>query len=68
MIYKATIDGWDQDSYIKRISNVAPIFVFVKTWYDNIFGGYTQVPYIFKENQEIETYKDKNAAIFSLTS
>ena len=73
LIYKATIDGWTPIKFNKCVAGYSPIFVIIKTGYDRIFGGYTEIPFklfknMFKEGLSEEVYHDSNAVIFSLTN
>ncbi len=62
LIYSATIDGDDSNTFHNLCDNVGPTLVLVKTTNNQIFGGYT------KENwKSTQNYKnDTNAFIFSL--
>ena len=62
LIYSATIDGDDSNTFHNLCDNVGPTLVLVKTTNNQIFGGYT------KENwKSTQNYKnDPKAFIFSL--
>ncbi|CAF4311702.1 unnamed protein product, partial [Rotaria sordida] len=65
LIYKATHDGFDANTFHSRCNNKGPTMTIIQSNNNYLFGGYTAIPW----TSEGDSYKnDTTAFLFTLTN
>ena len=64
LIYRATRDGDDSDTFFEKCSNKGPTISLIKSGNDRVFGGFTKAEWTDKKGKI--KLKDDKAFLFSL--
>ena len=68
LIYKATRDGDDIESFWNKVDGKGNLFIFIKSTLNKSFGGFRSIAFQNAEKKEFVEKKDKDAYLFQLDS
>ena len=70
LIYRGSRDGWRASDFHKNCDNKGSTVSFIETKKNNVFGGYTTIPWTRSDESDWtgEYHKDKNAFLFLIRS